>query len=66
MSMEYIRRAYGVPAKRGGRVERLTAKYQGTIVSSDGARLRILWDGETRPRLHHPTDGIVYLDGPSP
>jgi len=61
MSMAYIRRYYGVPAKRGGRV-----KYRGkpgTITSADGCYLRTRLDGETQNHLrYHPTWEIEYLD----
>lgn len=63
--MDYIRRTFGVPAKRGGRIrfsgnigpEPLT----GTIVGSQNGRLRVRFDGEYRTRLLHPTWEIIYL-----
>lgn len=65
MSMEYIRRTYGVPAKRGGRV---VYNAQGvqlhlTIISSRGAYL-FLRNEETGARSgpYHPTDNIRYFD----
>lgn len=63
MSMEWIRRNYRVPAKRGGRVEYTggdTPKH-GTIVSGSH-RLRIRLDGEERTGLYHPTWKLRYLD----
>ena len=65
MSMEGVRRAYGVPAKRGTRI-RYTggAKPQlGTIMSATGQYLRVHFDGEPRLRRHslHPTWKVEYL-----
>ena len=57
--MDYIRRYYGVPAKRFGRV-----KFQGkpgTITGSDGAYLRVRLDGQKRVGKYHPTWEIEYL-----
>lgn len=69
MSMEYIRRIYNVPAKRGGRVEYQPEKvghepWQGTIVSADDVYLRIRRDGDgcTYPAFFHPTWNLTYLD----
>lgn len=66
MSMEYVRRTYDVPAKRGGRV-RLGVGFggklagcEGTITSAD-YRLRIRLDGDTRPQIFHPTWELTYL-----
>lgn len=59
MSMDYVRRYYRVPAKRGGRV-----KFAGdlaTITGSDGARLRIRCDDGAR-LIVHPTWRMEYLD----
>ena len=67
MTMEYIRKSYGVPAKRGARVEYRGdvnhAPWQGTIVSADGHYLRIRRDGDTRtyPVPFHPQWGLTYL-----
>lgn len=59
MSMQYIRRTYGVPAKRGGRV---TYKGKpGMITGSSGQYLRIRIDGQKATRRYHPTWEIVYL-----
>ena len=60
----YINRYYGVPAAIGGRVS-YTGSGQpqlGTIVSVDGARLRIRLDGQSFVGLYHPTWEIEYLD----
>jgi hypothetical protein len=68
MSLEYIRKTYGVPAFRGARVRYETRKgrqpWFGRITSADGAYLRILRDGDKRtyPARFHPTWGMTYLD----
>ena len=67
MSFEYIRKAYGVPAKRGQRV-RYTGDRgpnaiprEGMITSAAGAKLRIRMDGESYSGIYHPTWEIEYL-----
>jgi hypothetical protein len=63
MSMEYIRKTYGVPAKRGGKViinTHLGVKFNGIITGSKDARLRISIN-KRRGGLYHPTDNIEYL-----
>lgn len=68
MSIEYIRKTYGVPAKIGGRVkftdERGT-KFHCTIKSTLNGRLRVLVDDRVpnyRGRLIlHPTFNVEYL-----
>jgi hypothetical protein len=66
MSMEYIRKHYDVPAKRGGRV-RFTPdgnRYlacEGVIVGSRGAYLRIRMGEEKRSGIYHPTYDLEYL-----
>ena len=70
MSMSWIRNAYRVPAKRGGRIIYTggrTPEY-GTIKSARGGYLRILLDGMnyTHPLPFHPTWAITYLDGERP
>jgi hypothetical protein len=65
VSMEYIRRSYGVPAKRGGRVTwwaTLGAQLIGVIVGARGHYLRVRFDGESRTRTLHPTWRIGYHD----
>ena len=66
MSMDYIRRAYGVPAKRGGRVSYTAAEkaVQGTIVSARGHYLRVRWDESGMTHSMHPTWMLVYLNVP--
>lgn len=58
MSMAYIRRHYGVPAKRGMRVTALGDP--GVITGSNDARLRIRLDGHRHAGLYHPTWRITY------
>ena len=67
MSMDYIRRAYGVPAKRGGRVSYTAAEkaVQGTIVSARGHYLRVRWDESGMTHSMHPTWMLVYLKPPN-
>lgn len=64
MSMAYIRKTYGVPAKRGGRVvavDGLGRKTHGTITGAQGPYLRIRLDGWGYSQNFHPTDNIEYL-----
>ena len=63
--MRYIRRHYGVPARRGGRV-RYTGGPDGlarlgTIRCSKGQYLSILLDGDKIPGKYHPTWKLEYL-----
>lgn len=62
--MDYVRRTYGVPAKRGGRViiddGSITARH-GTITSARQGRLRVRVDGDKHPRIYHPLD-LFYHD----
>ena len=65
MSMEYIRKTYGVPAKRGGHVKVSIGKdrdipVDGVIVGSKGARLRIRIAGQKHILSYHPTWRIEY------
>ena len=68
MSMDWIRKSYSVPAKRGGRVEYTGGKTPefGTIVGAREGRLRIRLDGMeyTHPLPFHPTYELRYLDAP--
>lgn len=62
--MQWIRDTYGVPAKRGGRVE-YTGEGRpefGTITSGYGSYLRIRLDGLKHPAAFHPTWKLRYLD----
>ena len=67
MSMDYIRRTYNVPAKRGGRVQFTSAPkaVQGRIVGSRGQYLRIRWDESGLTQTLHPTWMMVYLKTPN-
>jgi len=60
MSMKQIRDYYGVPAKRGGRVEGVGGRL-GTIKSARDLRLMILFDGSNFVRQVHPTRALTYL-----
>lgn len=61
--MEWVRKYYGVPAKRGGRVEYTDGKPRlGTICSASNGRLNIRLDGEKHPAQFHPTWELRYLD----
>jgi len=63
MGIAYIRKYYGVPAKRGGRVlyKRPGMEKEGTIKGAKGAHLKIQLDGDTKPLLFHPTWNLTYL-----
>jgi hypothetical protein len=67
MSMDYIRRTYGVPAKRGGRIAFTTAEKaaQGTIVGARGQYLRVRMDESAMTHTMHPTWMLVYLETPN-
>lgn len=58
MSMEYIRKHYNVPAKRGG-IVRFEGRV-GRITSARGARLRVLFPEMKRPLIFHP-ESVEYL-----
>ncbi|NKZ84480.1 hypothetical protein GS982_19970 [Rhodococcus hoagii] len=68
MTLAYIRAAYAVPAKRGGRItfdEPTRSKHvprAGTIVAAADQYLRVRFDDEPG-RIHtlHPTWGVTYL-----
>ena len=70
MSMEWVRKNYGVPAKRGGRVEyngSRSGPRLGTIIASVGPHLRIRLDGDKDALIYHPTWELRYLDAyPAP
>lgn len=69
MSMEWVRKNYGVPAKRGARVEYAgdngSGPRLGTILRSAGPRLRIRLDGDDWAGCYHPTWALRYLHAPS-
>lgn len=57
--MEYIRRVYKVPARRGLRV--IANGKSGVITGSRGAYLRIRLDGMKKSHSYHPTWNIDYF-----
>lgn len=61
MSFDYIRRAYGVPARKGAKV-----KYKGrrgVVTGESNGYLKIRFDGEKRAHgVFHPTWEIEYLE----
>lgn len=68
MSLDYIRKTYGVPAKRGGRIRYRDERgdiFEGRITSARDGRLRVLVDDRVpgyRGRLIlHPTWRVEYL-----
>lgn len=65
MSMEYIRKTYGVPAKRGAAIEFRgnigPTPMRGVIIGSLDGKLRVRMDNETVTRILHPTWEIKYL-----
>lgn len=68
MSLDYIRRTYNVPAKRGMRVRYTDGHggiWNGRITSARGAHLRVLVDDRVdgyRGRLIlHPTHNVEYM-----
>ncbi|KAF1009539.1 MAG: hypothetical protein GAK28_00177 [Luteibacter sp.] len=67
MSMEYVRRYYGVPARRGGRVEYTGCGIveMGTIRSATGSNLNIQLDGVKHAMPFHPTWKLRYIDQPT-
>ena len=56
---EYIRRAYGVPAWRGGRV--WVDGRPGTITSFGADRINVRFDGNKFSTPCHPTWRVEYL-----
>ena len=65
MSIEGVRKYYGVPARRGGRVEYMGERGKpqyGTICGARGSHLSIRLDGCKHSRRFHPTWKIRYLN----
>lgn len=65
MSLDYVRKAYGVPAKLGGRV-RYTGEGKdrpelGTIIGASGGHLTIRLDSVKHGLPFHPTWELEYL-----
>ena len=63
MSMEWVRKNYGVPAKRGGRIEYTGdgKKEPGAIRAASGAYLMIQLDGAKHTLPFHPTWKLRYV-----
>lgn len=63
MSIAWIRKSYGVPAYRGGRVEYTGEERSelGTITGTCGGHLRIRLDGVRHSMPFHPTWELRYL-----
>jgi hypothetical protein len=61
-SFDYVRRAYGVPAKRGLRVT--VDGRPGVITRGYGGRIRVRFDGERRSVKCHPTWRVDYDPAP--
>lgn len=64
MSLQNIRDKYGVPARRGGRIEYTGngTTIEGTITGSIGENIRVRLDGDKGSLSFHPTWKIRYLD----
>jgi hypothetical protein len=60
MTMKWIRKQYGVPAKRGGLVRMRGSAAVGQIVSARGSLLRVSWRHGTETSLVHP-ELLLYL-----
>jgi hypothetical protein len=65
VTMQYIRDTYGVPAKRGGKVEYTgqDKPVMGTICGARAGYLRIRLDGAKHSRSYHPLWKLTYLPG---
>ena len=65
MSLDYIRKTYGVPAKKGGRIRctGLAVPMEGTIRGAENGRLLVRFDWCPTGRLAtlHPTWEVTYL-----
>jgi hypothetical protein len=66
-SADYIRRTYGIPAKRGARIAfNHTGRRLGTITGFRGACILVRFDDDQfrkYPTALHPTWEVEYLDG---
>lgn len=62
MSMEWIRKHYNVPAKRG--MEVIAEMRHGAIVGSKGEYLRVRIDGEKNIMSFHPGHEMKYIIEP--
>lgn len=65
MSMAYIRRTYGVPARRGARVlfKGVFGEHgiEGTVIGSRGQYLRVRMDRTGLTWTLHPTWQVEYM-----
>jgi hypothetical protein len=65
MTMEYIRRNYHVPAKRGGRVIALNLRGKKTqhkgVITSATHYVYVRLDGEKHSKPYHP-DSLYYCE----
>lgn len=69
MTLEYIRKTYGVPAKRGGRIVytgSTKGPLIGTIIRGGDSCLVVRLDGYPQVVRLHPTWEIQYLSGLAP
>lgn len=57
--LEWIRKTYNVPAKRGMRIRFMGNEY-GTILSGKHGRLRVRFDGQKIIAALHPTWELEY------
>lgn len=64
--LEYIRKAYGVDARRGRRIRYGPNQEQGAIITgARNGRLRVRFDGCTRAIDLHPTWQVTYPAEPA-
>ena len=65
MSMEYVRKFYGVPAKRGGKIRFTDSDgkvWEGRIKSARGPHIRCaMKDFPRATAILHPTWNVEYL-----
>lgn len=65
MSLEYIRKTYQVPARRGGRIRFCPCagiNRIGFVIGARGKYLRVRFADMRRPVLLHPTWAMEYID----
>ena len=58
MSLEYIRKYYGVPARRFTPV--VVQGSEGIIVGSRGQYIRVRHKADDNTHTYHPTDSVIY------
>lgn len=63
MSLDYIRDHYGVPARRGARIQYTGGGYtaRGTVVGARNQYLRVRFDGAEEIHTLHPTWKVEYI-----